>query len=66
MRQLNAILPQHFNMLVTVLNPEPRLVPDMPVAQADRSTALVKWAEAPSGCGVSLVQKVLKEIVDPR
>ena len=66
MRQLNALLPQHFNMLLAALSPEPGLVPDMPAAQADRSTALVKWAEAPSGCGLSLVQEVLKELLDPR
>jgi internalin A len=66
MRRLNAILPQHFNMLVVALNPEPGLIPDMPAAQADRSTALVKWAEAPGGCGLSLIQQVLKDILDPR
>lgn len=62
MRQLNAILPQQFNMLVVALNPEPGLVPAMPAPQADRTTALVMWAEGPNGCGLNLLQELLKAI----
>jgi hypothetical protein len=66
MRRLNAILPQQFNMLVAALNPEPGLVPPRPAPQADRTTALVAWADGPTGCGLSLIQEVLKAILDPQ
>ena len=62
-RQLNAILPQQFNMLLVALNPEPGLIPSMPTAQSDRTTALVAWAEGPGGCGLSCVQEALKGIL---
>jgi hypothetical protein len=65
-RQLNAMLSQHFNMLVVTLNPEPGLIPEMPAPQADRSVALVKWAEAPGGRGLSVLQKLLDTIVNPQ
>ena len=65
-RQLNAMLSQHFNMLVVTLNPEPGLIPEMPAPQADRSVALVRWAEAPGGCGLSVLQKFSRSIPDPR
>jgi internalin A len=64
-RQLNAILPQHFNTLLFTVNPEPGLVPTMPAAQADRTTALLAWAEGPTGCGLSLIQEALRAILDP-
>jgi hypothetical protein len=65
-RQLNAMLSQHFNMLVVTLNPEPGLIPEMPAPQADRSVALVKWAEAPGGIGLSVLQKFSRSILDPQ
>jgi internalin A len=65
-RQLNAMLSQHFNMLVVTLNPEPGLIPEMPAPQADRSVALVRWAETPGGCGLSVLQKFSRSIPDPR
>jgi hypothetical protein len=64
-RQLNTALPQHFNTLLFTVNPEPGLVPPMPAPQADRTTALLAWAEGPTGCGISLIQEVLKAILDP-
>jgi internalin A len=64
-RQLNAILPQQFNMLVVALNPEPGLIPFMPASQADRTTALVQWAEGPGGCGLPIMQEVLEAILRP-
>jgi hypothetical protein len=65
-RRLNAMLAQHFNMLVVTLNPEPGLIPEMPAPQADRSVALVKWAEAPGGCGLSVLQKYSQSIPHPQ
>jgi internalin A len=66
MRHLSALLPQHFNMLVGALSPEPGLIPDMPAPQADRATALVRWAERPGGCGLSVIQEILKTFQDPK
>jgi hypothetical protein len=65
-RQLNTALPQHFNTLLFTVNPEPGLVPPMPAPQADRTTALLAWAEGPTGCGLSLIEEALKAILDPR
>jgi pimeloyl-ACP methyl ester carboxylesterase len=65
-RQLNAILPQQFNMLLFAVNPEPGLVPPMPAPQGDRTSALLTWAEGPGGCGLSVLQKLLDTIVNPR
>lgn len=63
-QQLNEILPQQFNMLLFVANPPASLIPPMPAPQADRTTALLAWAEAPNGCGLSLIQEVLKAILN--
>jgi TIR domain len=65
-RQLNAILPQQFNMLLFSVNPEPGLVPPMPAPQGDRTAALLTWAEAPGGCGLSVLQQLLDAIVNPQ
>jgi len=65
-RQLNTLLPQHFNTLLFMVNPEPGLVPPMPAPQADRTTTLLAWAEGPTGCGLSLIQEALKAILDPQ
>jgi internalin A len=65
-RQLNGILPQQFNMLLFSVNPEPGLIPPMPAAQGDRTTALLTWAEAPGGCGLSVLQELLNTIVNPQ
>jgi hypothetical protein len=46
-RQLNAILPQQFNMLLFAVNPPAGLIPPMPASQGDRTAALLTWAEAP-------------------
>jgi hypothetical protein len=65
-RQLNAILPQQFNMLLFSVNPEPGLIPPMPAPQGDRTAALLTWAEAPGGCGLSVLQQLLETIVNPQ
>ena len=65
-RQLNAILPQQFNMLLFAVNPEPGLVPPMPSPQGDRTSALLTWAEGPGGCGLSVLQELLDTTVNPQ
>src|SRR5260221_1084561 len=42
---LNRIVPGDFNMLVFALNPPPGLIPPMPAAQADRTSALLNLAD---------------------
>jgi TIR domain len=65
-RHLNEIVPQHFNMLLFALNPPAGLVPPMPAPQGDRTSALLTWAEAPGGCGLSVLQQLLETIVNPQ
>jgi hypothetical protein len=64
MQQLNEILPQQFNMLLFAAKPLVGLVPPMPAPQADRASALLAWAEAPGGCGLIVIQELLKTILD--
>ena len=63
--QLNAILPQHFNMLLFAVKPPVGLIPPVPAAQANRSIALLMWAEGPGGCGLSVLRELLDKIVTP-
>jgi hypothetical protein len=65
MRQLNEIVPQHFNMLLFAVNPPAGLIPPMPAAQGDRTSALLTWAESRGGCGLSVLQELLDTIVKP-
>jgi hypothetical protein len=62
-RQLNEIAPQQFNMLLFAVNPPAGLIPPMPAPQGDRISALLMWAEAPGGCGLSVLQQLLDTIV---
>jgi hypothetical protein len=41
MQRLNALAPQHFNMLVIAVKPPAGLIPPMPAPQGDRTTALL-------------------------
>ena len=66
MRQLNEIVPQQFNMLLFAVDPPAGLIPPMPAAQGDRTSALLMWAEAPGGCGLSVLQESLEAIVNPQ
>lgn len=53
-------------MLLFSVNPEPGLIPPMPAPQGDRTAALLTWAEAPGGCGLSVLQQLLDTIVNPQ
>jgi len=53
-------------MLLFAVKPPAGLVPPMPAPQADRASALLTWAEAPGGCGLTAIQEVLKTILDPK
>jgi tetratricopeptide (TPR) repeat protein len=64
MQRLNALVPQQFNMLLFAVGPLPGLIPPMPAPQGDRTAALLNWAEAPGGCGVSRLRELLEAIVD--
>jgi hypothetical protein len=66
MRQLNEVVPQQFNMLLFAVNPPAGLVPPIPAAQGDRTSALLTWAEAPGGCGLSILKELLDAIVNPQ
>ncbi len=62
-RKLNDLLPQLFNMLVFALNPPPGVIPPMPSAQGDRTSALLMWAERAGGCGLQQVRETLELIL---
>jgi hypothetical protein len=53
-------------MLLFAVKPPGGLVPPMPAPEADRTTALLAWAEGPNGCGLIVIQEVLKTILAPR
>jgi hypothetical protein len=58
-RQLNAILPQQFNMLLFAVNPPAGLIPPMPAPQGDRAAhALLTWAEAPAVAGSRCLRRL--------
>jgi hypothetical protein len=63
---LNAMAPGQFNMIIFALSPPPGLIPPMPAAQADRTSALLGWAESPTGCGLRMILEVLKQVTNPR
>jgi len=63
MESLNALPPQQFNMLVFAIEPPNGLIPPMPAPQADRTHALLVWAEGPSGCGLGPVTTILGKII---
>jgi Telomere resolvase len=65
MRQLNEIVPQHFNMLLFAVNPPAALIPPMPAPQGDRTSALLTWAEASGGCGLSVLEELLDRKSSP-
>jgi len=65
-QNLNSVTPQQFNMLLFALSPPAGLVPPMPAAQADRTFALLGWAEGLGGCGLAAVQQLLKDILNPQ
>jgi hypothetical protein len=65
-RNLNAIPPQQFNMIVFALDPPPGIIPPMPAPQGDRVTALLEWAKGPSGCSLMEVQKTLSVFLNPQ
>jgi hypothetical protein len=58
-RQLNEMVPREFNMLLFAVSPPPGLIPPMPAPQADRTSALLTWAESRGGCGLSVLQQLL-------
>lgn len=64
-RNLSAIPPQQFNMIVFALNPPPGIIPPMPIPQGDRAHALLEWAKGPGGCSLHDVQTILNELLEP-
>ena len=61
-KRLIRVAPQQMNMLIFALNPTPGLIPPMPAPQADRSVALLSWAEGSGGCGLHTVVAFLDQI----
>ncbi len=65
-KRLNALPPQQLNMLLFALDPPDGLIPPMPSTQGDRTSALLNWAESPSGCGLVVVIDMLEAVINPQ
>ena len=59
---LNALPSVEFEQILFSLSPSSGTVPTSPAAQGERANALLQWAQGPTGCGLSTVIKLLREV----
>ena len=59
---LNALPSVEFEQILFSLSPSSGTVPTSPAAQGARANALLQWAQGPTGCGLSTVIKLLREV----
>ncbi len=62
---LNGLPPQQLDVLILTLNPPAMIVPPMPAPHGDRTSALLRWAQSTTGCGLKELQSVLDRIINP-
>ncbi|BAY11379.1 FxSxx-COOH system tetratricopeptide repeat protein [Calothrix sp. NIES-2098] len=60
---LNEITPQDLDKLLFAVDAPNSVVPPLTAPQGDRVAALLRWAEAPTGCGLQLLQQELAKII---
>lgn len=65
MRTLNSIMPEQLDMIIFTLTPPPGVIPPLPAAQGQRVSALLQWADRPTGCGLTQLQQTLGEVLNP-
>lgn len=65
-RTLNAMPPTQFEELVIALNPPAGILPPNTAAQGDRSSALLRWVEGPTGPDLLALQEALKLFSDSK
>jgi hypothetical protein len=64
-RTLGGLPPRQLNVLLFVLSPPAGAVPPMPAPPAERTDALLGWAERAGGCGLVQVKQVLEGLFGP-
>jgi hypothetical protein len=62
-QRLSALTVPEFENLVFALNPPAGIVPDPAAPQGSRVSALLQWAESPSGQGIDSVQALLRQLL---
>ena len=65
-RTLSALTPTEFDGLLFTIKPPAGIVPGPEAATGSRVSALLGWAEGPTGCGLEKLQQTLKAIVAPQ
>jgi hypothetical protein len=63
---LNALVPMQFEELLFALDPPSAYIPGNSAPQGNRSKALLDWAKAPGGPGLSAVEKLLRQVIAKR
>jgi hypothetical protein len=64
-RTLSALTSTEFDGLLFTLNPPAGIVPGPAAPAGSRVSALLGWAEGPTGCGLNTVQQTLAAIALP-
>ncbi len=60
-RTLSGLVSGHFEELVFALNPPEGIIPDQSAPQGSRVSALLQWAESPTGRGLAEIQAYLEQ-----
>ena len=63
--QLTTLVLADFEKLLFVINPNRGFIPHRSSPQAERVSALLEWAESPTGCGLDKVQETFQTILNP-
>lgn len=61
--QLKGLVPGEFNQLLFIINPPSDLISPSSPEPIHRTSALLQWAESPTGCGLTRVQQVLQTLL---
>ncbi|MEH2444589.1 MAG: CHAT domain-containing protein [Nostoc sp.] len=60
---LNDLPPQQLDVLLISIKPTSGVIPPITAPQGDRTAALLRWAEGPTGCGFEQLQSTLNQIL---
>jgi tetratricopeptide (TPR) repeat protein len=63
MQLLNDLPPQQLDMLLFAVDAPNNVIPPLTAPQGDRVSALLRWAEASTGCGLQVLQQELVNII---
>lgn len=65
-QRLSSLLGSQFEQLMFTLKPPNGHVPPASAPLGERVSALLVWAESPSGCGLEALEQVLNSIIPPQ